>query len=179
MSSNAAGKSIGGLRVFCLLASVVLAFSVTSALGADVTSLLQQSRASAAQLKRDAEEMETFTRSKLTWESHAHQLEMIKGHINKSGQILSQLHDARSDASHSQQTAIDRIEPLLQEMASNTTTIINHLNRYQGRTWTPDYQSLVKENFQLATELSDAISDFVEYAATKNRIESLEQKLNF
>lgn len=179
MSMDGTERSIDGLRLLFLLAAVFFVFSVTSALSADVATLLQESRTSAAQLRRDAEQMETFTRSNLSWQSHAHQIDLIKSHINKSGQILSQLQDARSGASHSQQAAIDRIAPLLQEMASNTTAIINHLSEHQGRTWTPDYQTYVRENYRLATELSEAISDFVEYGSTKGRMESLGQKLGF
>ena len=175
------GKSIGRLTLLSLLVPFLLGFSVVSAFSApaDVASLLQQAQASAAQLRRDATQMETFARSNPSWQSHAHQIDLIKGHINKSGQILAQLHDARSDASHWQQDAIDRITPLLQEMASNTTSVINHLNEHQGRTWTPDYQTYVRENATLAAELSSVISDFVAYDNTKDRIEKLEQKLGF
>jgi len=50
---------------------------------------------------------------------HADQIGVIKAHVNDSGKILAQLHDARAGASHWQQDAIDRITPLLQEIASN------------------------------------------------------------
>lgn len=170
-------------KLTLLLAVAVLVVGLTGASSlsraADATSLLEQSQASAAQLRRDAVEMETFTRSNMSWQSHAQQIDRIKEHVNRSGQILSQLHDARSEASHAQQEAIDWITPLLQEIASNTTAIINHLSEHQGRTWTPGYQDLVRDNARLATELSGAITDVVDYGRTKARIDELEQKLGF
>lgn len=104
---------------------------------------------------------------------------MIKEHVNRLGQLVSQMNDAKSGATHAQQTAIDRITPLLQELASNTTDIINHLNEHKGRTWTPDYKTYLAENAQVATELSAAVRDFVEYGQTKSRAEELGNKLGF
>lgn len=122
--------------------------------------------------------MEAFARSSLSWKSHGQQINMIKEHVNKMGQILSQLHDARGEASPTHQQAIDRIAPLLQEIASNTTSVINHLNEHPNRTWNPEYKNYVAENARLSSELSGAINDFVEYDRTKTRMDALEQKLN-
>lgn len=168
-------------RFTLLSALAAFAFCLTgatSAHAADPASLLQQARTSANQLSQDAESMQSFANSRLSWQSHAHQINLIKGHVNKIGQILSQMHEARGDASQVQKQAIDRITPLLQEIASNTTTVIDHLNENPNRTWTPDYKSYVSENARLASELSEAIRDFVEYDRTKTRMDELEQKLN-
>lgn len=158
--------------VFCLTG----ASSVARA--ADPARLLEQARTSASQLRQDAEEMQSYANSNLSWKSHSQQINNIREHVNKLGELLSQMHDARGDASRTQQQAIDRITPLLQDIASNTTAVINHLNENPERTWNPDYKSYVSENARLASELSGAISDFVEYDRTKTRMDQLEQKLN-
>jgi hypothetical protein len=158
--------------VFCLTG----ASSVACA--ADPASLLAQARTSASQLSKDAGVMQAFAGNKMSWQSHANQINVIKGHVNKMGEILSQLHEARGDASQVHQRAIDRISPLLQEIASNTTAVIDHLNENQGHIWSPTYQSYVSENARLTSELSGAISNFVEYDKTKTRMDQLEQKLN-
>lgn len=158
--------------VFCLTG----ASSVARA--ADPGTLLEQARTSASQLSRDADTMQSFANNRLSWESHAHQINMIKDHVNSLGETLSQLQEARGDASPIQQQAIDRITPLLQEIASTTTAVIDHLNKSPKQTWTPDYKSYVSENARLTSELSGAISDFVAYDKTKTRLDELEQKIN-
>lgn len=168
-------RTIGSYFFAAALMSPLLVSSA-SAQQSDVSQLLQKTKTTAAQLDRDVAQMESFTRSKTNWQSHAHQISIIKSHINQAGKLLSQLEDARGNASHWQQTAIDRIRPLLQEMASNTESIIDHLNKAQ-RVWDPSYQQYLKENHELATELSDAISDFVSYGSTKEKVEQLEKKL--
>ncbi|HET8638164.1 MAG TPA: hypothetical protein VFL96_15045, partial [Acidobacteriaceae bacterium] len=112
---------------------------------AQVTKLLREASMSATQLKNDSVEMESYARSQLQWQTHARQVNLIREHVNNSGKILADLHEARDTAEPWQQEAIDRITPLLQELASNTTSIIDHLNEKQ-QTWHPEYQSYLKSN---------------------------------
>ena len=72
--------------------------------------------------------METYTRSNVTWPSHSAQISQIKDHINKAGEILAQLQSARAEAQPWHQDTIDRITPVLKQLASDTEAIINHLN---------------------------------------------------
>lgn len=72
--------------------------------------------------------MESFTRSNVTWESHAAKIPAIKDHVNKVGETVAKLNQASTAASPWQKAAIDRVNPMLQELAGNTTSIINHLN---------------------------------------------------
>src|SRR6185312_1212381 len=79
----------------------------------DISQLLEHSRSVSVQLNRDVAQMESFTRSKTTSQTHARQIEIIKTHINNAGKLVSQLQDARGSAAQWQQDAIDRITPLL------------------------------------------------------------------
>lgn len=146
---------------------------------AQASKLLQDANLSAAQLRRDSTQMETFTRSQLTWRSHATQINLIREHINKTGKILADLQNARDGAEPWQQDAIDKITPLLKEMASNTESIISHLNEKKGHTWHPEYQGYVKSNGQLAAALSKLIGDYVDYDQAKSKTQGLEHKLAF
>ena len=76
-----------------------------------------------------------------------------------------------------QQTAIKRIEPLLKELADNTTATINHLNDNQAKVHTPAFTDYVKANAELATDLEALIRDFVNYGSAKEKYESLGSKL--
>jgi len=145
---------------------------------AQVTSLLRRANTSATQLKNDSVEMESYARSQLQWQTHARQVNLIKEHVNNSGKILADLHEARDTAEPWQQEAIDRITPLLQELASNTTSIIDHLNEKQ-QTWHPEYESYLKSNAEVATDLSNLIRDYLAYGEAKSKSESLGKTLGF
>lgn len=145
---------------------------------AQVSKLLQQAKFSATQLKADSNEMESYSQSQLHWSTHAKQINRIKEHINESGKILADLHAARDGAEPWQQDAIDRITPLLQQLASNTTAIIEHLND-RRQTWHPEYHNYLQSNARLADDLSRLISDYIDYGEAKSKSESLGKSLGF
>lgn len=142
-----------------------------------VAELFQQAKQSSAQLATDSEELVTFQKSHVNWESHANQLNTIKEHVNKIGKLEQELRDARESGSPWQQEAIDRVNPLLQELASNLETTINHLNNNRSALFAPPYPDYVQTNSDLATELHSMISDFVDYGKTKQKFQELQQKL--
>jgi primosomal protein N'' len=113
----------------------------------------------------------------VSWESHAAELEAIKECINKIGDTIQKLQNMRSSASPWQQEAIDRIIPVAQKLASNTTAAIEHLNRNPKHLQDPEYQQYLKSNAEAARQLSGMVKDFVEYGKTKNTLESLEKRL--
>ena len=143
----------------------------------DVTVNGKPPRATATQFKTDAGLMESYTRSNLSWQSHASQITQIKEHINKAGSIVSQMQSARSDAKPWHQEAIDEITPVLKDLASNTEDVINRLNANPKNLKTPDYQAYLKTNAQLAAELERVIADTVDADNTRAKIEELKAKL--
>lgn len=145
---------------------------------AQVSQLLQQARTSATQLNRDSNDMASYAGNRLSWESHTQQINRIKEHINNSGKILAELHDARDGAEPWQREAIDQITPMLQKLASNTESIINHLND-KRQTWHPEYEGYLKSNAETAQDLSNLIRDYVEYGKAKSRTDSLGKNLGF
>ena len=149
------------------------ASAVQNAENADVQDLLYQAREQAVGLDRDAEEMETFVRSDLDWQTHAAYLEGVKEHINHLAAIIEKLQAERDKASPWQQQAIDRVIPLLHELATNTTNAINHLNQNQVRPVSGDYPTWLRENAETAHELATMISDTIQYGQTRSRLHKL------
>ena len=149
----------------------------TRTMAADVTALFQEARATATQLSRDAATMESFTRSNVSWRSHSAQINRIKDHINKAGSILSQMQAARGDAKPWHQDAIDGITPALKQLASNTESIINHLNETPKHLKDPTYEEYLRSNAQSASELAAAVGNVVDYDRTRTRMEELDAKL--
>ena len=79
-----------------------------------VSKTLSDVKIQAFQLKADADQMETFTRMKLSWDSHTVAVNKIKDDVNAMGGLLKKLQGSRGMASAWQQTAIDRITPIAQ-----------------------------------------------------------------
>jgi len=143
----------------------------------EVTRLLEQARDQAVQLSRDADETESLIRTNASWESHADKLNAIKDHVNDLGRLVEKLNASRDSASPWQQQAIDRIVPLLKDLAANTTAAINHINQNHTRPTTPDYAEYLRANAETAHQLSDIISNFVQYGETRAKLNRLQQKI--
>jgi hypothetical protein len=166
---------------FALLASLLFLFPELSPAQRDenpqVTRLLQDARDEAAQLSRDADEMDAMTHSDVSWQTHADMLERVKDHMNDLGRLVEKMEAVRDSASPWQQQAIDRMIPLMKDLASNTTAAINHLNENKLRPTGGNYPEYLKENAETAHELSNMISSFVQYGQTRAKLEKLEQRL--
>ena len=107
---------------------------------AQVTKLLADAKAQAASAANDAELLQSYTRSTLSLESHASQIEKIRTHVNDLGRTVSEMKAARGEASNWQQQAIDRIDPLLQEMADTLSATIKHMNDNPNRIHMQSYR---------------------------------------
>jgi uncharacterized membrane-anchored protein YjiN (DUF445 family) len=142
-----------------------------------IAELFEQARAEAAQLETDSHELVTYQRSRLGWKSHAEQVEKIKEHVNKTGELEQQLREARESGSAWQQEAIDRINPTLKELADNLESTIDHMNANRRALWTPTFHEYVKANAELAAELHAMIADFVDYGQTKQAFQKLQTRL--
>ena len=143
----------------------------------EVSQLLEDIKGQAADLQRDSDELESFTRSDMSWQSHAEELDRIKERINAIGKTISKLHNLRSSASPWQREAIDRIIPVAKKLASNTTAAIEHLNKNPLRINEPQYQQYLKSNAEAASNLATLVKDFVEYGKTRTTLEAYERKL--
>ena len=144
---------------------------------AEINNLLSQSKTHARLAVNDAEKLDSYLRSHVSWQTHAMSLESMKEHVNELGRLHMELANARDQGSAWQQDAIDRIEPLLQSMADHLTATINHLNQNVNRVQMPAYLDYVKANYELAQKAAQAIDDYVEYSQVKVRTDRLELKL--
>jgi len=166
-------------RVFAALVLLLgtTGLAAQTADSAQVTKLLADAKAQAASAANDAELLQSYTRSTLSLESHASQIEKIRTHVNDLGRTVSEMKAARGVASNWQQQAIDRIDPLLQEMADSLSTTIKHMNDNPSRIHMQPYRDYAAATYDFANRTAEVIRDFVEYGKVKGRVAELEQKL--
>jgi hypothetical protein len=164
-----------------LLGGLVLAQPTFAASDApdsqEVANLLSQAKRQAFQLREDASTMESFTRLNATWESHAATIAEIRGHVNDAIGTLSKLESSRKGASAWQMTAIERIRPLIKEIASNTEAVIQYLNKNPKGLAKTEYKDYIEANEYVSQKLAGLIADFVDYGKTKNRLDRLSARL--
>ena len=168
------------LRVLFAVVAAAFPFALVAADAPDneqVAKLLSDARTQAYQIRTDAETMVTYTMSNTSWQSHATAVDLMKQHVNAAGATLAKLDDAKKNASPWQATAIDRIRPLLKEIADNTQNAISYLNKNPNKLTTGEYKDYIEATADQAAQLSSLIGDFVSYGNTKNRMERLATKL--
>jgi len=97
--------------------------------------------------------------------------------VNNLGKVVGQLNTTRSQGSPWQQTAIDRINPMLREMADQLTETIKFLTDHKAQVNMPPYQDYARANYDLASRTARTISDFVEYSKSKGDAQELQRRL--
>jgi len=175
-------RTLANLVAPALLAAGYLLFpaAIRAAVPQDspeITKLLADAKAEAYELKADSEDLNSFVSSKLSWQSHATKIDMIKDHVNATGKMLAKLKDVEALGSPWQKEAIARIEPLLKELAHNTEATINYLGENKDKIHFPEFRDYVKANYELATDLEALIRDFANYGETKGKLERLRDRL--
>ncbi len=121
--------------------------------------------------------MESYTRWDSPWDLHRDAIAEMRDHVNEVGRTLTKLDEARAGASPWQMTAIDRIKPLLHEIAANTASLIQMINKNPKRMATEEYKDYIEANADESAQLSQLIADFVNYGNSKNRMDHLGAKI--
>jgi hypothetical protein len=142
-----------------------------------ITDLLKATETHAVLAQHDAEVLESYTRSKLSWKSHSDRLIKIKEHANDLIVDFNKLSSMRAEGSQWQQEAIDRINPLLREMSDHLTVTINHLNDNQSSVHMPPFAAYARTNREVMTATSKLISSYVQYGESKAKAAALENDL--
>ncbi len=143
-----------------------------------ISTVLSQAETNARLVADDADQLQSYTHNRLSWQSHAQQLEKMKAHVNDLIADVNQLKSLRAEGSPWQQEAIDQVDPLLQAMADHLSATIQHLNEHQSQVHMKPYQDYVHGNQVLAERTLGVIHDFVDYDKASAEADLLEQKLN-
>lgn len=140
-----------------------------------VTAQLNDAKVIVARIKKDASDMESYSRENgLSWQTHAQKLETIKADVNKLQDNMRGLQSHRTVASAWQQEAIDRITGLGNDLATNMNDTIDHLSKNKARPTADPYPAYLKANRQIASDLADEINGTIDYGETRARKRALE-----
>jgi ATP-dependent Zn protease len=143
-----------------------------------VSKLLSASKLAAFQLSKDTADMEGLAEANVSWTSNADSIEQIREDVNFMGQELAKLDKLKDTASPWQSDAIAKLHPLMLQLASNTTIVIDELNEDHQHFNTSTYKKFVAANADEAGELSKMLADFVSYGKTKHKFEKLGSRID-
>ena len=153
------------------------AMAIRNAENQDVRDLLSLAAQQSASLDYDADQMQSLLHNDVAWQTHAILLQAVKGHVNQLSRTIAKLEAERSEASTWQQKGVDRVLPLLRELAENTTAAINHLNKNQARPVSGYYADYLDENAETAHDLNRIITATIEYGHMRGKLEKLEEQI--
>lgn len=143
----------------------------------EASNLLGEVRTLSGELRNDADRLESFRLSNLSWQTHGDQLTRVKEHINAMGDRLERLQEIRHVTAPWQQQAINQIVPVAVEIASRTQAAFEHLNENQSYLFAPTYTDHLTTIAEQARTLNDSASGFVEYGDTQERLDQLQEQL--
>lgn len=170
-----AGGFAATFALLLLIASPVM--KAQTADSEEISKLLTDAEDHATLAAYDAEMLDSYTRSSMSWKSHHLKLAEIAEHVNELGKVNKQLSDLSSQGSPWQQKAIGQIDLLLRDMAGQLTATIDHLKNNQSRVHMQPYREYAHASYERANETAHVISDFVEYDKATAKADALEQKL--
>lgn len=145
---------------------------------ANVTGLINRAKTELVKIKKDAADMEAFTRSDLSWRTHADKLTRMKADVNELSSSVEGMKSQRRVASAWQQNAIDRISPLMSDLVMNMNTVIDQLGKSKNRPNAAPYPEYLKTNTRIATDLSNEIIDALDYAQAKGTMDRLSERFD-
>lgn len=142
---------------------------------AEASELLGEVHGLAAQLHREAQTLESFNRSpRISRESHAAQLTLMRAQVNDVGSRLARLQEIKHVAAPWQQQAINRLQPLAEDVAQHTEFAIVHLNENGNYLFAPSYQEHLAEAMDQAKELKQTAGNFLAYNSAQQRLDRLQ-----
>jgi hypothetical protein len=142
----------------------------------EASRLLEEVRAIAYDLERDAATLKSYTFSRLHWQTHADQLRLAKEHINALGDRLERLQAIRGTAASWQQEAIESIVPVTAQLAARTEDAISHLNENRNHLFAPEYTDHLSTIADHSDQLKQSVNIFLELANTQEKLDSLREK---
>ncbi|MDE3200508.1 MAG: hypothetical protein KGN79_06250 [Acidobacteriota bacterium] len=145
---------------------------------ANVNNLLDQAQYQAERLARDTNAMTGQIRSDVSWQALSDQLVRERAHVNDLGKLIHQLQSSRIDASRWQKESIDRVVPLLQDVANDTTDQIEYLNKHESSFYAPRFHKWANQNAKLSHEFAGMVTDIVQYGKDRAELARLRDNLD-
>jgi hypothetical protein len=140
-----------------------------------VSKLFADARTQSSQLSAD---WKSYTKqSNINWSSDTAEVAHIKEDADATAKAASALSDFRKQASPAQAATIDRIVPVMQEIADNTAKAIQFLGKNQKRLSGKEYKEYLDASADTSNQLAGIISRLVDYSSHQTRFDEAKRNL--
>jgi hypothetical protein len=143
-----------------------------------VSMLLLEIQKEAAGLHNHADTLQAIARNdQYSWESHAHHLDRIKGHINAVAEHTAELQRIQHGVLPWQQQAIREVASHAAQVAASTQAAILQLNDNRSNVHLTEYRGHVTTIADRSANMKQAVDKFLAYEKTQQRIERMQREL--
>jgi hypothetical protein len=167
----------GVVILSCLAAALTcMPRALNAADGPDaIMKLLGDAQAQCAQLSLQWKS--DVRRLTIDWAGDAAEVAPMKGEVTAVVRTVAALNEARSHASPAQLAVMDRIVPVMQEIADNTTSAIDFLAKNQTRLTGKQYKDYVEQSSDTSNRLAVLVSQLLDYESRKARLDLAKRNL--
>jgi hypothetical protein len=145
----------------------------------EASGLLKEIKPLSGKLENDTNTLESFKRQPtLSWQSHSHQLNLAREHINGIGGRLDRLQATKSELAPWQQRAIEEIVPVAADVAAHTESAIQHLNDNRRYLFAPVYTDHLTSISERSGDLNESVDAFLEFGDTSDKLDRTQNKLD-
>lgn len=154
----------GALRmaILALLVPAAWAFAAPKSDTASVSQVLHEVKVHAAEANDDAEILDSFSRSSVAWDSYTDRINEIRVHVNDLLHDYSRLQKMAGSATPQQREAINRLEPLLRDMANSLIKATQSLNDNRKVVHLPEFTTQVRSHHQSIDRIYEELSKYTD-----------------
>jgi uncharacterized surface protein with fasciclin (FAS1) repeats len=141
---------------------------------AKIDDMLAAFESKAIETRRDAAILESKRRNtKLSWQTHADKLNLIKEQVNELGEKLTELEGMKSRATLFQEKAIEAARPHLEDIAQRVEKAINWLNEDRRSISNAEYRDNLHGIWSDADQLYRHVDTIIDYHEARMRMHEL------
>ncbi len=96
-------------------------------------------------------------------DSHMVRLNELRAEVNQMGKDIVKLNGERTSLPVWEQQAVDRVLPLVQDAAKNTSNAIHCYNTATNRLWGPEDSSYAEHVYRDADKIASTLGDYLTY----------------
>lgn len=142
-----------------------------------VGQMLSDAKNLASLIKSDIATLSFFALSGGEWQTRDVMLKLYTERTNTLRSQATRLEAARKSGTRSQQIAVERILPLMEELATSAEAAIRSTKSNPNRASTSEYRQYLKLTSDLLEELSNMIGAGVDYAKTRDDLDRVAAKI--
>jgi uncharacterized surface protein with fasciclin (FAS1) repeats len=142
-----------------------------------IDDMLAAFESKAIEARRDAASLESKRRNpRISWETHAHKLTVMKDHINDMGKMLAELEGMKSNATLFQEKAIEAARPHLKDLAQRVEKAMSWLNEDRASISKAEYKENLHGIWSDADQLYRNVDTVIDYHEAKMRLQELAEE---